>query len=140
MIKKASAAIAGLTFTKEALAILMFSAAAGALGPSIGFDPWTWILGAIGGTLAQAFLPSNKERPEPTNRMSSFLSWMHGRKLHFAVIVVSIILAGIVSEYIVRIFTDQKWTPPNIYAAAFLLSTTWPFVVHIAWKKALKWS
>lgn len=140
-MKKLGIAIAGLTVTKEVLALAVTaSATAIALAPAIGFDPWTWVLGAAGGTLAQAFLPADKVSIEPANRMSSFLSWINGRKMHMAVIVVSIILAGVGSEYLVRIFQDQKWTPPNIHAAAFLLALIWPFAAHIAWKKMLKWS
>lgn len=140
MIKRTGIAIAGLTMSREVFALATVSAVAVAVAPELSFNPWTWILGAFCGTLAQAFLPADKEKPEPTNRMTSFLSWIHGRKMHFAIILVSIILAGVVSEWIVRIFTDQKWTPPNLYAAAFLLSSTWPFAAHVMWKKALKWS
>ena len=141
MKKKLGLALAGLTVTKEALALAATaSIAAVAIAPSLGFDPWTWVLGAAGGTITQAFLPSDKNKPEPTNKLNSFLSWIHGRKMHVAVIFGSIILAGVGSEYVVRIFMDQKWTVPNIYAAAFMLALCWPYAAHLAWKKALKWS
>lgn len=141
MKKKIGFILAGLAFSKEALAIAAAaSVTAIALAPAFGFDPWTWVLGAAGGTITQAFLPADKGCAEPANKFSSFLSWIHGRRMHMAVIFGSIILAGVGSEYVVRIFTDQKWTVPNIYAAAFLLALCWPYAAHLAWKKLLKWS
>jgi hypothetical protein len=143
MKHKISLFLAAATATKEAVAATMAattSVAAITLAPALGFEPWTWVLGATGGAIAQVFIPADKKKPEPNNRMSKTLAWLHGRKLNIIVVLISIILAGVGSEYVVRVFFDQKWTVPNIHVTAFVLALVWPFLAQLAWKKALKWS
>ena len=139
--KKMPLIIVGLAFSKDVLAVAATaSVAVVALAPAIGFDPWTWVLGAAGGTIAQAWLPADKIKSDQEGRLSSVLSWLHGRKMHMLNICASILLAGLGSKYIISLIEFASWPAPSVYFTAFVFSSVWPFLAHVAWKKALKWS
>lgn len=97
------------------------------LAPTLGFDPWTWIMGVIGGIIIRVKLP-------PTNRADSLVNG-----------VISVMLAGLGSPWLVSGFAvvAQNFPQPSVYLVAFFLAAAWPWVIKITWqagkKRITKW-
>lgn len=93
-----------------------------ALAPSLGFDPWTWIVGAIGGIVVRVKLP-------PTNRADSLVNG-----------IISVMLAGLASPWIAKGFSTliNSFPAPSVYLVAFSLAVAWPWVVKVGWEAGKK--
>jgi hypothetical protein len=114
--KKIMFAIAALLASKHSIASSITAAAIGAsLAPALGFDPWTWIIGAIGGIVVRVKLP-------PTTRIDSLVNG-----------VISVMLAGLASPWAVTITIFDKLPTPSVYLVAFVIAAAWPWLVSFGW-------
>jgi hypothetical protein len=114
--------LASITASKHAVAAPLTTGFFGWLvAPNLGFDPATWIVGAIGGIVIRVKLP-------PTTRADSIVNG-----------VISVMLAGLASPWLVKGFQSVTSFPsPSIYLVAFGLAVAWPWVVKVAWESGKK--
>lgn len=127
MKRKLIVFLAALMASKHSIASSIAAGVFGAaIAPVLGFDPWTWIMGAIGGVIVRVKLP-------PTNRMDSIVNS-----------IISVMLAGLAAPYIHDLITFEKFPVPSVYFVAFLLAACWPWAINLAWtvgkNKITKWS
>lgn len=116
---KLLAFLAALAASKHAIGgILTTGVLAAAISPALGFDPWTWVLGAIGGIVVRVKLP-------PTSRPDSIING-----------VISVILAGLGAPFLTAMLTFDGMPKPNLYLVAFILAAVWPWVLSAIWKAA----
>jgi len=90
---------------------------------SLGFDPWPWVIGAMGGGIVRVKLP-------PTSRIDSIANG-----------VISVMLAGFGAPSILSWFAYYfKGIPvPNIYLVAFIVAVVWPWLVKFGWDTGKTW-
>lgn len=116
---KLLAFLAALAASKHAIGgIVTTGVLAAAISPALGFDPWTWVLGAIGGIVVRVKLP-------PTSRPDSIING-----------VISVILAGLGAPFLTEFLTFDNTPKPNLYLIAFILAAVWPWVLSALWKVA----
>lgn len=127
MIRKLILAATAIVVSNPAIAI---TAGLGAtISAAMGFDPFTWMIGAFGGTVIQVKLP-------PVKKMEAYANGG-----------ISVLLAGLGAEYSITLlhalvskFADfDKFPAPSVYLAAFLLSTLWPWGTSIIKARTKKW-
>lgn len=112
--KKLMFAIAALAASKHSVAGAIAAGVAGAgLATTMGFDPWTWLIGAVGGVIVRVKLP-------PTTRADSI---MNG--------VISVMLAGLAAPWFVAIAMFQNIPAPSVYFVAFMLAVAWPWLISL---------
>jgi hypothetical protein len=112
MTRKILAAVAALAASKNSIAGASAAGIGGALlAPMIGFDPWPWIIGAVGGIIVRGKLP-------PTTRGDSLINGL-----------ISVMLAGLGAPWAAKYVFSQGLPEPSIYFMAFILSVTWPLAL-----------
>lgn len=110
------ALLAALMASKNAIGgIVTTGALAAAISPALGFDPLTWILGAIGGVVIRVKLP-------PTTRPDSIANG-----------VISVILAGLGAPMVTH-WLSIGGVHANIYLVSFIIAACWPWVLSVGWK------
>ena len=111
--------LAAVTASKQAIGgALATGVVAATISPALGFDPWTWIVGAIGGVVIRVKLPE-------TSRPDSIING-----------IISVMLAGLGSQYILQLITFESLPKPNIYLVAFVIAAAWPWILAAGWKFA----
>jgi hypothetical protein len=110
-MKKLILATLAMFITSPALAVTGVTGAV--LAAYFGFDPGTWIVGSIGGAIAQVKTPPS--------------SW----KVSMANGFISVMLAGLGSETIAALMTFEKLPSPSIYFVAFVLAVAWPWLISL---------
>ena len=116
--------LASATASKHAIAAPVGAGLIAAyFSQSLGFDPWPWILGALGGGIIRVKLP-------PTSRLDSIANG-----------VISVMLAGFGSPSIISWFKYylQSVPPPNIYLVAFVVAVVWPWLIKFGWETCKTW-
>ena len=122
MIHKVAIGVAALTSTTYSIA---GSLAVGVLGASIakelGFDPFTWMLGALGGVVVLAKVP-------PTTRLEGLANGM-----------ISVIVGGMVAPWAQPAMLEYTKYAPNVYLVSFVLAALWPWLMKLGKESAEKW-
>lgn len=118
---KILAAIFSLIASKHSLAATTLTGIAGAyFATQLGFDPWPWVLGILGGVIVRVKLP-------PTSRIDGLVNG-----------VISVTLAGVFAPWCAILLDDLMGSKiaPNEYVLAFALACLWPWVVNFFHKRA----
>lgn len=139
MKKRTYFILAGMAVSKDVLAIATtVGVTALVIAPEIDRDPIPWVLGAVFGTLSQAWLPAVEVKEKAANKLFSFLN--NPRVIPIVRIGVSIALAGFGSEYL-RVWMQYKELPvPPLYLASIAVASLWPLAAQYGRKKFEKWS
>lgn len=115
MTRKILAALTALAASKNSAAGASVAGFGGALlAPLIGFDPWPWIIGAVGGIIVRIKLP-------PTSRADTLANG-----------AISVMLAGLVAPWIARLVGAHGLPEPSVYMVAFILAVAWPWIASLA--------
>ena len=102
--------------TTSVAATLAVGVVAASISSQLGFDPWPWILAAIGGGIMRA-------KMAPTTKIDGAANGM-----------ISIILGGGAAPYAhYQIFGDQKTTIP-VWVIAFVIALIWPWLAKLGKK------
>lgn len=114
MTRKILAALAALAASKHSIAGASAAGIGGALlAPMVGFDPWPWIIGAVGGIIVRVKLP-------PTTRADTLANG-----------AISVMLAGLGAPWISRVIAAYGVPEPSVYMMAFILAVAWPWVASL---------
>ena len=123
-MKKMMFVLASFSASKQAIAAPVgIGLIAAYFSQSLGFDPWPWVIGAMGGGIVRVKLP-------PTSRIDSIANG-----------VISVMLAGFGAPSILSWFAYYfKGIPvPNIYLVAFIVAVVWPWLVKFGWDTGKTW-
>lgn len=106
------AVFTALAASKNSVAGAAVAGVGGAmLAPMIGFDPWPWVIGAVGGIIVRVKLP-------PTSRADTLANG-----------AISVMLAVFAAPWIVRVAVASGIPEPSVYLVAFILAAAWPWLV-----------
>jgi len=114
MRRKIIIALLSLIASKHSIAASTLTGIVGGyVATTLGFDPWTWMLGAFGGVIIRAKLP-------PSSRPDGLINGS-----------ISVMLAGIVAPWMseAMVSTWGNQLAPNVYVIALTLASGWPWMI-----------
>lgn len=117
---KIIAVLAALMASKHSIAASTLTGFAGVyFASTLGFDPWPWILGILGGVIIRVKLP-------PTSRPDGLVNG-----------AISVVLGGVVAPWgsTAMAATVGPSIAPDPYVLAFALACLWPWLANIIHKK-----
>lgn len=112
--------LATLWTSKHSIAASSLTGIAGAyFATTLGFDPWPWMLGILGGVIIRVKLP-------PTSRPDGLVNG-----------AISVILAGVVAPWgsTAMAASIGPSIAPNTYVLAFGLACLWPWLAVVIHKR-----
>ena len=118
--QKLGVALALACTGKQALATAATIAAAGVTAAQLGADPLPWVIGAMGGTVVDAYR-------KPATRAHALANG-----------VVSVFLGGVGAPYagtLVAHYVGPLWA--NEYMLAGAMSVAWPWAAPVVWRRAV---
>lgn len=114
MRRKIIVALLSLIASKHSIAASTLTGIVGGyVATTLGFDPWTWMLGAFGGVIIRAKLP-------PSSRPDGLINGS-----------ISVMLGGLVAPWL-SLALATTWghqLAPNVYVTAFILASAWPWMI-----------
>ena len=118
---KLFALVAAFVASKHSIAASSITGIAGVyFSTTLGFDPWPWILGVMGGVIIRVKLP-------PSSRADGLVNG-----------TISVILAGVIapwgSDAMASTLGDK--VAPNAYVLAFVLACLWPWLITLIHKRS----
>lgn len=114
MRRKIIVAILSLLASKHSIAASTLTGIIGGyVATTLGFDPWTWMLGALGGVIIRAKLP-------PSSRPDGLING-----------IISVMLAGLVAPLLSSAMARNLGyqLPNDVYVIAFILASAWPWMI-----------
>lgn len=102
-----------LCFLSHACAAVAVSASTPASGAPLTYDPWTWVVGALGAAIVYI-------KKDVTTRLDAITNS-----------IISIALAGIVAPELTTYMAARFEVTISPYPLAFLLSASWPWILPI---------
>jgi len=104
-------------FSSPSKAAISFGVTASVVSAALGFDPFTWIIGAFGASVVLVKTEHHSKNEDVINS------------------IISIMLAGLVAPWLAvasgEFFSNKVANDTLPYALAFILSAAWPAIIKI---------
>lgn len=118
---KIFALFAAMMASKHSIAASSLTGIVGAyFATTLGFDPWPWVLGILGGVIIRVKLP-------PTSRLDGLVNG-----------AISVVLGGVVAPWgaVAMSASLGPAIAPNAYVLSFALACLWPWIANIINQKS----